>query len=175
MSTARCWPGPNIGTAVGRYQRGPFGEAWNGIRWTARLIPQPDQASGEPQAVSCASATSCLTVGTDNGGAAFAAHWNGKKWGEVPPITPKAGFLLTELEGVSCPTATDCEAVGTTSDAAGVLIERWNGKKWFVQPTTAFKTGGLGGVSCLTPVNCIAVGNRAHAKTDGVLLAFRYS
>jgi hypothetical protein len=162
--------------AVGMYQRGAFGETWNGARWKAQLIPQPSQATAEPDAVSCTSATSCLTVGGDNEGAAFAAHWNGRKWGEVPPITPKAGSLDTELRGVSCASATDCEAVGHTADAAGILAELWNGKKWFVQRTAAFNGGGLGGVSCLTPVNCIAVGSRAgNDTTPSLLLALRYS
>src|SRR5579863_2786794 len=54
--------------AVGMYQRGAFGETWNGVSWKAQLIPQPGQATAEPDAVSCTSATSCLTVGGSNDG-----------------------------------------------------------------------------------------------------------
>lgn len=165
--------------AVGMYERGAFGETWNGVRWQGRLIPQPGQAEAEPAAVSCTSVTSCLTVGTSNNASAFAAHWNGKKWGEVPPITPKDGVLDTELRGVSCASAIDCEAVGffapISNDAPTGLAELWNGRKWFVQHTAAFDEGPLGGVNCLTPVNCIAVGTRESSTTLPSVLAFRYS
>ena len=72
--------------AVGTYNAGIFGiaEHWDGSRWTIRRLPVPPLPPGEeplvlPASVSCASATACETVGS-NQAAAMAERWNGTTW-----------------------------------------------------------------------------------------------
>jgi hypothetical protein len=80
--------------AVGTYNAGIFGiaEHWDGSRWTIRRLPVPPVPPGEeplvrPASVSCASATACVTVGS-NQAAAMAERWNGTTWTVQPTPNP---------------------------------------------------------------------------------------
>jgi hypothetical protein len=80
--------------AVGTYNAGIFGiaEHWDGSRWTIRRLPVPPLPPGEeplvlPASVSCASATACVTVGS-NQAAAMAERWNGTTWAVQPTPNP---------------------------------------------------------------------------------------
>jgi hypothetical protein len=116
-------------------------------------------------AVGCATATTCITVGTTpysggspptfppggvierstDGGATFSAD-------TVPPNTPP-------LSGVTCPTTTLCIAVGGTD----ALISTDSGHTWTLVNTPA--TTGLSGVACETSLDCTAVGAIAGHST----------
>jgi hypothetical protein len=92
--------------------------------------------------VACASATSCVAVGTDNRGPAghavaysLAEMWNGSKWTIVPaPSVP--GAVITVLNSVSCPGPSDCTAAGEFAPQSNngivpqTLVEHWDGLDW---------------------------------------------
>lgn len=62
------------------------------------------------------------------------------------------------LNGVSCKSASWCIAVG--DQYGGVLIERWNGKRWSMQAGAPTPVGSrLGSVSCTSRRACTAVGS----------------
>jgi hypothetical protein len=63
------------------------------------------------------------------------------------------------LDGVSCSSATACTAVGL--DQSGIVAERWNGRRWLLQPTPRVPEGSLVGVSCPSAKLCFAVGGNA--------------
>jgi hypothetical protein len=96
----------------------------------------------------------CVTLSLCVAGAAVAAT---PGWA----IQPLRGPALPSsvLIAVSCTSATACTAVG--SGNTRVLVERWNGETWSVQPTP--KPAGssdsvLMGVSCTSATACTAVG-----------------
>jgi hypothetical protein len=177
----------NACTAVGSYdisrspavEDGTFAERWNGKRWTIQPTPN---AHGWFQSalfsVSCESANTCTAVGsafgTGNSSETLAERWNGKRWTIQPtpnrlaiqPTHNSTGFPNDSLSAVSCISTTACTAVGQygvyLKDAtlAKTLTERWNGKRWTIQPTpnpTAHSS--LSGISCLPPTSCTAVGS----------------
>ena len=63
---------------------------------------------------------------------------------------------------MSCPSPSFCTAVGIYN-VSRALIERWNGKRWSVQPTPnmvgATTSPPLVGVSCSSASACVAVGS----------------
>jgi hypothetical protein len=66
------------------------------------------------------------------------------------------------LGGVSCTSAAWCIAVGHEGQQSqDPLVERWNGRRWSIQPTpnVGGKGGSLSGVSCTSPSACIVVGS----------------
>jgi hypothetical protein len=80
------------------------------------------------------------------------------------------------LFGVSCPTVHFCQAVGATFPD-GVrpgprtrpvvqlpLAERFDGVRWFVEPTASVGTGRFQDVSCPTTSFCVAVGQRGDSS-----------
>jgi len=124
--------------------------------------------SGEMKAISCATATWCLGVGTE-----------GKTWkiesqtvGEsvqrtVTSLATAApvGATSVKLNDVSCTSTTACTAVGSYlpsgSSTRQTLAERWNGTSWSQQSTPA-PTGeaafAMKSVSCPTSTWCAAAG-----------------
>jgi hypothetical protein len=75
-----------------------------------------------------------------------------------------------ELEAVTCLSAKECTAVG--GDPRGALAEKWNGKKWVVEPappgpgTNHF----LSAVSCTSATACTAVGSYTAKSRKEVAL-----
>ncbi|MGA2928351.1 MAG: hypothetical protein ABSG43_20630 [Solirubrobacteraceae bacterium] len=157
-------------------------ERWNGSRWTIQPTPKYHGRPAESLyllAVSCVSANACTAVGggvehvlADAGTAPLAERWNGRRWSIQPTPTRKrwVGFV-DPLTGVSCATAKSCTAVGSTTDANGpggtgsVLIERWNGARWTLEPGRNEPAPGsltsqstLSSVSCVSPMECTATG-----------------
>jgi hypothetical protein len=139
----------------------PLVERWNGTSWTVQTAPSPATGSAENAmvSVSCASATSCVAVGTANG-APFAEGWNGTTWSiqSVPVPSPSSE---SSFAAVSCSSASACTAVGYYKNTKKQpLAERWDGSSWSIQTTPApTEPVRLKGVSCGSATDCIAVGS----------------
>jgi hypothetical protein len=173
-------------TAVGTYGEGArestLAEHWNGRMWAIQATPNPVTGTdgSELLGVSCPSATSCTAVGdsniTDSKSDTLAEHWNGTKWAIQAAPKPPSGNE-SELTGVSCPSATACTAVGnygSTNTTTLTLAERWNGRKWVVQPTpnpSGSKGSQLAGVSCPSAKDCTAAGNYDNRSWTDLTLA----
>ncbi len=103
-----------------------------------------------------------LTVSMAAGPVA-AAQAAGQAWAIQPvPAPPVRNGIIS---AVSCTAANACTAVGYFDNSAGVqmtLVERWNGSRWFVQPTPTISGAALSqltGVSCISATICTLVGN----------------
>jgi hypothetical protein len=173
--------------AVGVAGSGVLAERWNGRRWAIQRIHNPAVAvTTHLDAVSCASARRCIAVGSylDRAGSinfdgsfGLAQRWNGRKWAIQPTPRP-AGVTSMEFRGVSCTSARACTAVGDTEASPfgefRPLAERWNGRKWAIQPTPAQPNpagGFLRAVSCTSARLCMAVGDNG----TGSALAERWN
>lgn len=177
LSGVSC-PSKSACVAVGDYSVSgtndlPLVERWDGKRWRIQFAPGKGSLNG----VSCSSRRVCTAVGNswaDSGKLRFtlAERWNGRRWRIQPTPTPTAGVRSSALDGVSCPSRHICTAVGGYRDSSNkglTLAERWNGRRWRIQPTpnpAGFKGSGLGAVSCPSRSICTAVGS----SNDGRLL-----
>jgi hypothetical protein len=151
----------------------------SGAGWVIQPTPNPSSQSSELFGVSCASAASCVDVGTDTEmGAAvdvpLAERWNGATWTVTTTPTPvqaTGSFLF----GVSCTAPTGCTATGYSTDTFGdqsTLAERWNGTSWTIQATPSPSGRDiLFGVSCTSATACTAVGTSQNALGLEVTLA----
>ena len=79
---------------------------------------------GISAAISCASATNCLAVGTSNG-TSQAARWNGSSWGAT------AAPAGTEYSALSCLPGGTCVAVSSQQGAP--TASEYNGSTWTSQ------------------------------------------
>jgi hypothetical protein len=152
-------------------------ERWDDRTWSLRGFT----TSGSFSAVSCASRRACIAVGTFdeiaegscNGECgsnyAVAARWNGNSWlGQTIPMGNAA--VNTSLSSVSCTSATTCMAVGRfdfydgiicgyDQCPGGVLVERWDRRRWSIQPAPEARgLYSLDQVSCASVRTCMAVG-----------------
>ena len=138
-------------------------ERWNGRRWS---VDRPAARFGQLNGVSCVSRAACVAVGYHQGGLAV-LRWNGRRWSMRSLPTPRGATAV--LSAVSCATLRDCEAVGwsnyNSSESAQtvVLAERWNGRRWAIQPSDFTPEPGgedsaLSAVSCASRAGCTAVG-----------------
>ncbi|HET7454772.1 MAG TPA: S8 family serine peptidase [Solirubrobacterales bacterium] len=152
-------------TLVGRYSASgilkTYVARWNGSGWALQTAPSPADAGEAMLSVSCASSTSCTTVGK-SGNKPYVARWNGSEWATQTAANPEGSTDVT-LESVSCPTASACMAVGNYTTASGrkTLAERWNGSSWSLTSSANPAKEGhalLRGVSCLSASSCLAVG-----------------
>jgi hypothetical protein len=159
-------------TAVGSYygatSKVMLAEGWNGTKWSLQPTPDPTGATDSSlNGVSCTLASACIAVGYYYSGTTdmtLAERWNGTKWSLQPTPNP-TGASNSILGGVSCISASACTAVGYSPNydatANVTLAERWNGTKWYLQPTpnpTGTTNSTLGGVSCSSAHACAAVG-----------------
>jgi hypothetical protein len=112
----------------------------------------------------------CLATGSfvnaANVTVALVERWNGRRW-SIQQIQAPAGATATDLNGVSCASDTACTVVGEFMTATGAgspsspLVERWNGRRWSMQPIPApagTTSGYLRDVSCVSSTICTAVG-----------------
>ncbi len=160
--------------AVGYYEIGtgstsrwyPLAERWNETRWSIQRTPNPAGATETYlEGVSCTSSKACMAVGyydTMTGEHTLAERWNGFRWTIQPAPDPTRGSGPV-LEGVSCASSAACTAVGyyQTGSHEVVLAERWNGRRWSIQPArniTGAPASYLMGISCTSPTACTAVG-----------------
>ena len=151
-------------------------ERWDGTAWTIQPTPNPaGSGASSLVGVSCASATSCVAVGSSRVGAfgdtvPLAEHWDGAAW-TIQPTPMPGGASRVVLSGVSCTSAAACTAVGQ-SGGQWALVERWDGTAWTIQPTPNPIGGtysGLSGVSCPGATACTAVGTYAAGGSPSTL------
>jgi hypothetical protein len=157
-------------------------EHWNGTKWAIQATPKhPGGNESELAGVSCPSAKACTAVGNYGSvSLTLAERWNGARW-VVQPTPHPSGSQDSGLAGVSCPSANDCIAAGNFDNRFWTdltLAERWNGKKWALQPTPNPSDAGasiLTGVSCSSATACTAVGPSVKRSGAEPTLAERYS
>lgn len=139
--------------------------------------------------VSCATATSCLLVGTagttkrTSKGLVHVSHatayrWNGHSLLRLSGPAP-AHAKDAELGGVSCASATSCMAVGDYTSASGRLIPYsalLTGGTWRVQLAKAVGRAStiFQGVSCAAAAKCVAVGDSVSGRSTAAF-AERYA
>lgn len=150
---------PSACTAVGSYPttsgyapQVTLAERWNGSAWALQTtVNGTGTAGGALKAISCASAHTCIAVGSYPDVAHYttlplARNWDGSSWTVI-----RTGLNLSD---VSCTSPTHCLALGGTS--SGPLVEQWDGLSWSVQ--TPLPTSGVSSMSCTSATFCIAVG-----------------
>jgi hypothetical protein len=125
----------------------------------------------------CGSSAVVLLLASLSAAPAAASGWS------VQSTPDPAGARSSHLQSVSCPSSHVCFAVGysaTGNTAASQLplAERWNGRKWSIQPTAraAYETSGaLLGVSCTSSRLCTAVGEYYSQGQNELTLAERWN
>src|SRR6185437_9853307 len=143
LQAVSCTTATNC-TAVGSYHDPVTGDRALAedftVRWqNASPMPFNGVIANGLTAVSCASPSACVAVGTFETTTAFESFsqtWDGSSWNPQPMPKPK----LTNVSDVSCVTATGCVAVGNLSTGGGnqaPLAETWNGAGWTIQKTPA--------------------------------------
>jgi len=160
-------------------------QVWNGTRWQVAAAPSNFCSGGAPgpcgfNDVACASASSCLAVGTWQVSSTeqdtLGFSWNGKQWHSTFP--PSDGNP-SELFSVSC-AASSCLAAGGAYYEVdnGDIAEAasWNAKTatWTdVSPSlgticTGFTTcSWTASLSCASASRCMAFGPRGNQWWDG--------
>ena len=160
-------------------------ERWNGTKWTIQRTPNPAAWTYVQLVdVSCPSQRSCTAAGffsiVTGIEVMLAEGWNGTSWTIQRTLYP-AGATGVQFAGVSCASPSSCTAVGFFGNAAGfdvMLVERWDGTSWTIQPTpypAGATSNSLGAVSCTSTTACTAVGGFVNGAGTGVTLAERYS
>jgi hypothetical protein len=101
-----------------------YANAWSHGGWTQQNVTFPAPLTS----VSCATATSCMAIGSaipPGGHAAvnYAEHWNGKSWRPLGAPWPGGGAAQ-----VTCPRANWCMIAGIAGNQAKAAF--WNGTKW---------------------------------------------
>jgi len=152
-------------------------ERYEGGRWSlAHPVEPPGAVTAELVGVSCPAAGACTAVGNYRNRAGLtltiAEHWDGRRWSierTLDPGRPYAHPTLdsgTEFSGISCAQARACVAVGDYLDRhhrSVALVERWNGRRWTLEPTPAPVGSPLGSASCDAPSSCVAVGEQRRS------------
>ena len=157
-------------------------ERYDGVRWSlAHPIEPAGAVTADLVSVSCTAAAACTAVGNYKSRTGLtltlAERWNGRRWAierTLDPGRPYAHPTLdsgTEFGGVSCAAASACVAVGDYLDRhhrSVALAERWNGRRWRLEPTPGAVSSQLGSASCAAPSACVAVGE--HRKSFGAVV-----
>jgi hypothetical protein len=157
-----------VGESVDASGESVLAEGWNGSKWSAQPIHNPEGAElSTLTAVSCTSSEYCFAVGyySDNGTTLpLAEAWNGVGWSILPTAPVPPGAQFAELAGVACFSRDECVAVGSYYNGSAVLAfaEGWNGSAWSIQSIpnpSAAQGSALYGVSCPAALFCSAVGS----------------
>ncbi len=141
-----CWAVGDYGSASATGVIRSQTLRWNGTKWSAAPVPQPDGtrrgAYNALTAVSCTSASNCWAAGYYGGfrsaiavGRNQTVHWNGKKWILMPSPDPLGTAHGDDniLNGISCAAAASCWAVGAGMSKTGTARDqalRWDGVRW---------------------------------------------
>jgi hypothetical protein len=174
-------PSESSCTAVGAYHLSgkwyTLAEIWSGATeaWRRQVSETPvsweESAQEAMLSVSCASETSCFSVGTV-AGRPYAMRVSGGEWVHEE-IGKPSGATFATLEHLSCTTTTSCLAVGHLDESGTkdkTLAERWNGTEWQVTPTPSVVAKGnvdLRGISCTSPYSCMASGSYVSKLSAG--------
>ena len=143
---------------------GTFAERWNGHTWTLQRTPTQHTPGGFLGSVWCQAATACIATGSTNAGT-LAERLSGDHWSVLPTPNPP-GTVGDFLGSVSCTSLSACTGAGLAFGAPGgfppqTLAERWNGKRWRIQPTPILPAvHDMNGFSVACPARsaCIAAG-----------------
>jgi hypothetical protein len=132
------------------------------------------------QEISCASATSCLAVGSHVDGATgtsvpVAQDFDAGRWRTVTVKSPGTPGMPSTLTGVSCPTASHCLAVGDYNTVAWgdplPYAMTWNGTSLSPVARLPFPQGAyldaLGDVTCPAVNNCVVLGLVTGDRSPG--------
>ncbi|HYP56394.1 MAG TPA: hypothetical protein VEQ41_08875 [Solirubrobacterales bacterium] len=117
----------------------------------------------------CASATSCVAVGSYRYGAEesreLALRWDGERWSR--DSLPAGNLAGVRLNSVSCPSASFCVAVGARGGGVARVLS-WNGSSWtpMAIPGNGGEQNELFGISCASSSECSAVGMRKNFSTS---------
>lgn len=167
VATSFCMAvGFYLSPTSGNYE--PFATSFDGTTWSAAMAPPfpTGAASYQLNAVSCATTTSCIAVGSMYTGGVpknIAVAWNGSTWTSLSIASLGSPTHEDSLVSVSCPSTTFCMATGTVWNGTISIpfYVTWNGSSWSA-PSTAATNGsldnGLNSVSCASPTFCTAVG-----------------
>lgn len=167
-----------LSTATGSLAAPPAAPAW-----AIQATPNPTAPEGTLSGVSCASATSCMAVGSYENASAtglgLAETWNGTSWTIVAPAVPK-GAVSDSVAAVSCVSASACMIAGEYqggADNTWPLAELWNGSVWEQEP--APKPAGAASaqflsVSCSAVSACTTVGSYVESGGASSALAERW-
>jgi hypothetical protein len=179
-TAANCTAVGTYGDPSGRHQAA-LAEHWNGHLWTLKAVPVPSGvADSYLSAITCTSADSCLTVGSDKDSLnsavvnLLAEHWNGSAWTFTSTPLPAGAVKGGAFDAVSCSSASDCTAAGLywpkNTLYSYTLAERWNGSTWAIESTpspgtTKLISDNLSAVSCASATSCTAVGTEVENGT----------
>jgi hypothetical protein len=172
--------------AVGSYNNGSHDqtliETFDGSTWSIASSPNASTSqNNQLNAVSCASATSCVAVGSASNGTAdqtLIETLSGTTW-TIASSPDTSGSHANDLFGVSCATATSCVAVGSASIPVGggtvlqTLIESLSGSTWSIAAspnTSTSQNNELDAVSCSSAASCVAVGDYEGPTTNQTLV-----
>jgi hypothetical protein len=158
--------------AVGGSGDSALAGRWNGHRWARVPVPDPRGAiSSALYGVATVSADDVWAVGFSTSGSgqstresALAEHWNGHAWAIVPspdPGAPKCQAII--LFAVTAVSASDVWASGYAcagpAEAAGALVEHWDGHRWAQAKAPATTGSMLFAVTAVSAGNVWAVGD----------------
>jgi hypothetical protein len=177
LSAVAC-PSDTVCVATGSYivaahRSDPFVETWDGSSWSLTTFVTPVGRETTMDDVACATATSCVAVGswTSGSGSKFrygasSYAWNGTTWAELPAfdVTLTTPFMYA----VDCSGGASCLALGRDS-ANRLVSETWDGAAWTEQllPTPTGSAGNyLTALSCFAGV-CIATGEYSPSSASG--------
>ena len=191
-------PSASYCVAVGSYtDTSGLGEGllltWSGGSWSAAAAPLPDNVvgqgtdieHGELHAVSCASSSSCVAVGsyTDTSRAfqGLLLTMSKGSWTAAEAALPgnAAGNPYVQLKKLSCDSAAACVAEGTYQDASNksdTLLLTWSGGSWESAQTplpadaSSDTSVTITGLSCASASLCFAVGSYNGSGSGGGLL-----
>jgi hypothetical protein len=154
---------------------GKADQVWNGKSWRVPpllALPKGKQVDIGIDSLSCATARSCLAVGSwlteegEGAGGTLAELWNGSTWRVLG--SPGHRQASENFDAVSCFASTGCMAIGTTDvEHQTLFAARWNGQRWKVTKlpgTYSVIWGGLAAgptLSCPTATSCVAAGSNA--------------
>jgi hypothetical protein len=141
------------------------GTTWSVLQTAKAPLNELTYTSGA--GVSCTAADSCIGVLEP-----FAEAWDGSVWTlHTPQIVEPA---TSAFDAVSCTSATACTAVGSYG---GVLVERWDGRRWALQRAPNPAEAVVKAVSCASATACMLVGAAGPGvlnTPNGGLLAERW-
>jgi cutinase len=174
LSSLSC---PSVCVALGYYTSTSAGAeqmlvSGSGSAWSATTVPSPPGASfPNLTQVACASATSCVAIGSYDDASGneqgLLVTGGGSTWSAARAPLPSgaAADPQVTLTSVTCPAVSDCVAVGyyenSQSHWEGLALT-WSGSSWTAAAVPAPAGKGnvsvLNSVACQTPTACVAAG-----------------